>query len=191
MFQVSSISKVIPFYICIFFFRFFSIKGYYKILNFLCYTVGPYCLSILYTVVCILNPNSQFIHSIPSFPFGNHKFNGSLFFLSNGIYLYLSTNIIYMYKHTHLYRESTLIMTGLEQKVLVILSACNAIWSRNLEKKLAGPLLLLVLFPKSRAWWLVYKGSEMAQMQSSLVECVLSHSVMSDSAILRTEGYGQ
>ena len=37
----------------------------------------------------------------------------------------------------------------------------------------------------------VYKGSEMAQMQSSLVECVLSHSVMSDSAVLRTEGYGQ
>ena len=32
-----------------------------------------------------------------------------------------------MYKHMHLYCESTLIMTGLEQKVLVILSACNAI----------------------------------------------------------------
>ena len=103
MFQVSSISKAIPFYICIFFFRFFSIKGYYKILNFLCYTVGPYCLSILYTVVCILNPNSQFIHSIPSFLFGNHKFNSSLFFLANGIYLYLSTNIIYICTNTCTY----------------------------------------------------------------------------------------
>ena len=74
MFQVWWISKMIPFYICIFFFRFFSIKGYCKTLNFLCYTVGPYCLSILYTVVCILNPNSQFIHSTPPFPFGNYKF---------------------------------------------------------------------------------------------------------------------
>ena len=59
------------------------------------------------------------------------------------------------------------------------------------KKKSAGPLLLLVLFSKSRAWWLMYKGSEMAQMQSSLVEHVPSHSVVSDSATLWTVGYGQ
>ena len=39
-------------YMHIFFFVFFSIIGYYKLLNsvLLCYTVGPYCLSILYIV---------------------------------------------------------------------------------------------------------------------------------------------
>ena len=52
--------------------------------------------------MCILNPNSQFIHSAPHFPFGNHKFNSSLFFLANRIYLYLSTNSIYMYKYTQI-----------------------------------------------------------------------------------------
>ena len=44
-------------YICVYIFpfRFFSIIGYYKILNIvsLCYTVGPCWLSVLYMVVCI------------------------------------------------------------------------------------------------------------------------------------------
>ena len=59
-------SKVIQF-----FFRFFSITVYYKILNsFLCYTLGPCCLSILYI---LLIPNSPFTPPLP-FPFGNYKF---------------------------------------------------------------------------------------------------------------------
>ena len=38
----------------IFFFRFFSILGYYKNIDYssLCYLVGPCCLSVLYIVVC-------------------------------------------------------------------------------------------------------------------------------------------
>ena len=43
-------------YIYIFFFRFFSIIGYrllqYSEYSSLCYTVGPYLLSILYIIVC-------------------------------------------------------------------------------------------------------------------------------------------
>lgn len=39
---------------CIFFFRSSSLTGYYKILtSFLCYTEGPYWLSILYVVVYV------------------------------------------------------------------------------------------------------------------------------------------
>ena len=59
------------------------------------------------------------------------------------------------------------------------------------KKKVCRAIAPLGLVFKSRAWWLMYKGSEMAQMQSSLVERVPSHSVVSDSATLRTEGYGQ
>ena len=54
-----------------FFFRFFSITVYYKTLNsFLCYTLGPCCLSILYI---FLIPNSSFTPPLP-FPFGNYKY---------------------------------------------------------------------------------------------------------------------
>ena len=42
-------------YICIFFI-FFSIMAYYRILNTLCYTVGPWCLSILCTKFAFANP---------------------------------------------------------------------------------------------------------------------------------------
>ena len=40
-------------HVYVFFFKLFSIIGYYKILSSLCYTVGPSCLPILYTVVYI------------------------------------------------------------------------------------------------------------------------------------------
>jgi len=40
-------------YIYVHFFRFFSIIGYYTEASFLCFTVGPFCLSILCIVVCI------------------------------------------------------------------------------------------------------------------------------------------
>ena len=38
--------------------------------SFLCYIVGPYCLSVLYTVST--NPK-LLTHPFPSFSFGNHK----------------------------------------------------------------------------------------------------------------------
>ena len=44
--------------------------------SFLCYTVGPCYLSVLYIVVCICSsqtPNLS-LPSMPTIPFGNHKF---------------------------------------------------------------------------------------------------------------------
>ena len=40
----------------------------------LCYTVGPYYLSILYIAVCICLSQPPNLSLPPPFPFGNHKF---------------------------------------------------------------------------------------------------------------------
>ena len=68
VFQVYSkvIKLYIYIYVCIFFFRFFSIKGYYKILIILPCT--NCCLSILYIAVCV---NSKLLIYAPHF--GNHR----------------------------------------------------------------------------------------------------------------------
>ena len=61
--------------LCILFWIFFS---HYRLVqdieySSLCYIVGPYYLSILYTVICIFEPQAPCL-SIPLFPFGNDKF---------------------------------------------------------------------------------------------------------------------
>ena len=54
VFQVHNKVIQLHMYIYLFFFRFFSIIVYYKILSIvLCSTVGPCCLPILYIVGCI------------------------------------------------------------------------------------------------------------------------------------------
>ena len=57
-------------------FKFFSRVDHYRIIekSSWCYTVGPYELSILYIVVYMSIPISQFIPS-PCLPTGNRKFN--------------------------------------------------------------------------------------------------------------------
>ena len=64
--QVGSLPLVAP----VFFFRSFSIIGYCKILNISLYhSVGPCCLPISHTVVCICKTQAPNLHS-----FGKHKF---------------------------------------------------------------------------------------------------------------------
>lgn len=50
------------------------------------------------------------------------------------IHVYIYTYIVY----THRYHESTLIIKGLENKVLVILTAYSARWSRNQKESQWG-----------------------------------------------------
>ena len=60
-------------FIQLFFFRFFSIIDYYKILSISQYLtiVGPCWLSILYIVS--FNPQIPSLSLLPTFPFGNHS----------------------------------------------------------------------------------------------------------------------
>ena len=56
-------------YMCLFFFRFFPYRSSQNIKqNFLCYTVGPCWLSILYIVVCICQFHTSNLSFLPIFP---------------------------------------------------------------------------------------------------------------------------
>ena len=76
-----------------FFFSFFSIMVYYKILNiFLClYSRTLLIIYFIYSSVNLLIPSSYLIHTL-SFSFGNHKF---VFYVSGSILLYREVHLHY------------------------------------------------------------------------------------------------
>ena len=61
--------KVIQLYINIFFYRFFSVTGYYKILHVVPYAKQEDLVFILYIVVCICSSQTPNLSSLPLPPF--------------------------------------------------------------------------------------------------------------------------
>ena len=72
-------------HVCIFFFRLFSLIGYYKILSIVpCARVGSFLVTcVIYSSVYLLIPNSQFIPLIPPSPF----ITVNLFSVTVGLFL--------------------------------------------------------------------------------------------------------
>ena len=61
-------------YINLFFFRFFSIIDYYKILNIVPCATQVFVVYFIYSSMYLLIPNPSFIQPRLPFPFGNPKF---------------------------------------------------------------------------------------------------------------------
>ena len=85
---------------CIYFFTFFFLIGYYKILS-----VVPCAMQyvlvgnllIFYILYCVYDNLQILIYSSPPFPFGNHKF---VFYVSGSIYfLYISSFASFLIPH--------------------------------------------------------------------------------------------
>ena len=71
-------------HICTFFFLFFSIMVYHRILNIVCHILGPCCLSILNIIVCIY----QLQTPSPSLSLPSPLATTSLFFMSMSLFLF-------------------------------------------------------------------------------------------------------
>ena len=73
--QFQVYSKMIQLYIYIFFFRSFSIIGYYKILNIVPCAIQQVLVVYLFYVQQCVSVNPKLLnYPPPCFPFGNHKF---------------------------------------------------------------------------------------------------------------------
>ena len=81
----------------------FSDSFHYRLLqhisqSFLCYTVGPCCLSILGTVVCICQSPAPNL-SLLAFPFANHKF---VFYVCESISVLSISSFVSLFQITHI-----------------------------------------------------------------------------------------